>query len=226
MEKTVYALWKPDAALLSALPEKLSAAGATGVRINLRDEDVAPADALTQSRGEAPPDAAVQLWLPSANPIFRSEIDHCVSARCARFAAWLVSESVIITNEDHSPAPGERTYGFAQMAFLTRPDGLDWKDWRTIWRDSHTKVAIETQSNFEYVQNLVVEPLTDDAPPCVAIVEECFPPEAMTDPLAFFDAVGDQAKFDRNLAAMMESCDRFIERGAIDVIPTSQYDFG
>jgi hypothetical protein len=37
--------------------------------------------------------------------------------------------------------------------------------------------------------------------------------------------VGDPDKFNANLATMMDSCDRFIDRGTIDVIPTSQYNF-
>ena len=45
----------------------------------------------------------------------------------------------------------------------------------------------------------------------------------MTDPQAFFDAAGDEDKFQRNLQAMMESCQRFIDFDKIDVIPTSQY---
>jgi hypothetical protein len=73
--------------------------------------------------------------------------------------------------------------------------------------------------------NLVVLPLTHDAPAYDAFVEECFPAEAMTDPQAFFDAVGDQAIFDANLATMMDSCGRFIDFARIDVIPTSQHDF-
>ena len=40
---------------------------------------------------------------------------------------------------------------------------------------------------------------------------------------AFFDAPGDEAKFQRNLAEMMDSCGRFIDFDKIDVVPTSQY---
>ncbi|MNF11532.1 hypothetical protein D3C80_2127680 [compost metagenome] len=54
-------------------------------------------------------------------------------------------------------------------------------------------------------------------------MEEAFPPAAMTDPMAFFDAVGDQEKFQKNLGDMMESCNRFIDFDRIDVLPTSQY---
>ena len=210
------------------LAEALMMAGAMRVRLNVRDGAVAPADALIQRRGESLPDVVVQLWLDSANPMFRAGVDGVMDAyvRPDSVAAWLVSESTIIANTDHPPLRGQRTFGFAQMAFLTLPPDMAWADWRAIWRDSHTRIAIDTQSNFEYRQNLVVEALIDTAPPFVAIVEECFPPEAMTDPLTFFDAPGDMAKFQANLKIMMDSCARFIAPSSIDVFATSQFDFG
>jgi hypothetical protein len=225
MEKIICALWQPSATLLNDLPAGLAKAGATRIRVNVQDEAVAPGAALRQTWQDPQQDAVVQFWLPSANPIFTGPAFDGIAAQCERFAAWLVTESTIIANTIHPPTPGQRTQGWAQMAFLTLPERLTYAEWRIIWRDAHTKVAIDTQSNFEYVQNLVVEPLTSGAPPYIAIVEECFPLSALTDPFLFFDAVGNQEKFDRNLATMMESCNRFIEFGTIDVIPMSQYDF-
>ncbi len=226
MEKIFCTLWgtEPDKLLTSAA-EKLADAGATNIRINVRDDAVAAGAGLIQSRGGPLPSAAMQFWVPSSNAIFRGPLDAIINEYCDHFHSWLVVESRIIPNGKYPPVAGERTDGFAQLAFLTLPPGMDWQAWRAVWRDYHTQVAIDTQSNFEYFQNLVVEPLTDGAPPYVAIVEECFPIKALTDPLVFFDAVGDQGKFDRNLAAMMESCGRFIAPGGIDVFPTSQYDF-
>ena len=226
MEKIFCILWGTEQGRpLTGAAEKLADAGATNIRINVRDEAVAAGSGLVQSRGEPLPDAALQFWVPSSNAIFRKPFDAIINQYCDHFHSWLVAESQIIANEKQPPAVGQRTDGFAQLAFLTLPPDSDWKTWRKLWRDGHTRVAIDTQSNFEYLQNLVVEPLTDGAPPYVAIVEECFPIEALTDPLVFFDAVGDQEKFDRNLAAMMESCARFIAPGSIDVFPTSQYVF-
>ena len=230
MEKIIYALWADqdrasfNAALLAELAPKLSALGAKHLRVNVHDDAVSAGAVLIQKATDPQFDAAIQFWLPSANPIFREAVDDCIAAHCRRFAAWLVVESTIIANHQHRPASGKRTEGFSQLAFLTKPARLSWEQWRVIWQTSHTQVAIDTQSNFEYVQNLVVRPLTEDAPDFVAIVEECFPLAAVTDPLIFFDAAGDQDKFDRNLATMMQSCDRFIDRGSIDVILTSQFD--
>lgn len=225
MEKVICALWKPSRTLLTELPEALIKGGARDIRINLQDDAVALGHSLRQIWQEPQHDAVVQYWVPSANPSFHEDVLKIVAGQSARLAAWLVAESTIIANSKHPPTLGERTEGWAQMAFLTLPNRLTWAEWRMIWRDDHTKVAIETQANFEYIQNLVLEPLTEDAPPYIAIVEECFPRAALTDPFAFFDAVGDQEKFDRNLAKMMESCIRFIEFGTIDVIPTSQFNF-
>lgn len=233
MEKIICALWKADgearddfsARLLADLPAKLAAAGARHIRLNVEDAVSDKGAALRQSRGEQQHDATLQFWLPSAYAPFRTAVDAALDAACNHWAAWLVVESTIIPNEDHPPAPGARNFGWAQMAFLTLPEAMAHEDWRRIWQQDHTKVAIETQANFEYVQNLVIRPLTANAPPYVAIVEECFPESALTDPFVFFDAVGDKAKFGANLGQMMDSCARFITPGTIDVIPTSQYNF-
>ncbi|WP_254617232.1 hypothetical protein [Burkholderia metallica] len=45
----------------------------------------------------------------------------------------------------------------------------------------------------------------------------------MTDPHAFIDAVGDEEKFQRNVAEMMDSCGRFIDVDKSNGVPTSQY---
>ena len=233
MEKIICALWKAEgearddfsARLLADLPAKLTAAGARHIRLNIEDQVSDAGAALRQSRGESQHHATLQFWVPTAYAPLRADVDAALDAACDHWAAWLVVESTIIPNSDHPPILGQRTAGWAQLAFLTLPAGMAHEDWRRIWQNDHTKVAIETQANFEYVQNLVLRPLTDNAPPYVAIVEECFPESALTDPFVFFDAVGNKAKFDANLGQMMESCGRFITPGTIDVIPTSQYNF-
>ncbi len=233
MEKIVCALWAGSvgreafaARLLSQLPNALRRAGATHIRLNLRDSEVSSGVALVQRWQEPQQDAVLQFWLPSANAIFRAEIDRLIADHCHHFAAWLVAESTIIPNNDYPPRSGERTWGWSQASFINFRDDLTHRDAVEIWHSHHTRVAIDTQSNFEYVQNLIVRPLTEGAPTYGAFVEECFPIAALTDPHAFFDAVGDQAKFEANLGAMMESCGRFIQFGRIDIMPTSQYDFG
>ncbi|WP_166363662.1 EthD domain-containing protein [Pseudomonas akapageensis] len=231
MEKVIYLLWRDTQTsretfarrLRSEVAEQLQALGAQGLQLNLADADVEPAAGLRQENNRPLPDGSLSLWLDSANGPARRPFDDLIAAATARMAAYLVCESVAIRNIRFPATPGERTHGFAQLALLTRPPRLTPEAWLDIWRNHHTPVAIDTQDNFLYVQNLVVLALTHGAPRIDAIVEECFPPAAMTDPQAFFDAVGDEAKFQRNLGAMMDSCNRFIDFDKIDVLPTSQY---
>ena len=210
---------------LRALPRVLRAAGAHRGRINIADADVAKAVGLRQALLKPQPEAIVQVWLDSAIARLRQRADAAIAEVSDRHAPYLVTESQPIVNEEHAPRPGQRTFGFAQVALLRRPAKLPHADWIDVWHNSHTPVAIETQSTFEYVQNVVARPLAPEAPAIDAIVEECFPPEAMTDYKAFFDAPGDEPKFKANFQRMLQSVARFIEPGQIDVIPTSQYVF-
>lgn len=234
MEKIIVALWAHEgesreaygAHILASLPQALSAAGARHIRLNVRDGTVASADPLNQ-HWQAPQQAAVaQFWMPSSNRRFRGDVDAALASHSARFAAWLVCESTIIAPEDRpATAQSGRSPGWSQASFISfRPDMTHDAAIRH-WHSHHTRVAIETQANFEYVQNLIVRPLTEDAPAYDAFVEECFALEAMTDQDAFFDAVGNAGKLAANLGAMMDSCASFIDFARIDIIPTSQFDF-
>jgi len=242
MEKVIAALWAPEGEdhaaygtrLLGTLPAALAAAGASHIRLNIRDAAVASGTGLVQ-RWQQPQQAAIaQFWMPSANARFRGGVDGALAAHSTRFAAWTVCESTIIANTEHPPAanplaaPGSarnRTWGWSQASFISfRPD-MTRAQAIAHWHSHHTRVAIETQSNFEYVQNIIVRALTDDAPAYDAFVEECFPTEALNQPEVFFDAVGQPEKFAANTAEMIESCNGFIDFSRIDIIPTSQFDF-
>lgn len=229
MQKLIYVLWSAADALADAparqqLSEALQALSfVRGAQLNLVDEAVAPAAALRQIATQPPPDAFLQVWVDSANRALRAPLDQLLQARHAKQACYLLSESQPLRNTRHPPQPGARTEGFAQMALLRRPARLEAEAWRQIWQDRHTAIAIETQSTFEYTQSEIIRPLSADAPDWVAVVEECFPAGAMQDPQLFFDAAGDEAKFQRHLQAMMDSVQRFLELGTLDVMPTSQY---
>lgn len=234
MEKIVCALWGPPGEereaygmrLCGALPVALGSAGAAHVRLNIRDAAVAPAAGLVQQWQRPQQDAVVQFWLPSANGMFREAVDAALKLHSARFAAWLVCESTIIANRDHPIRPGERTRGWSQASFISFRSDMTRDDAIAHWHSYHTRVAIETQSNFEYIQNLVVRPLTPDAPAYDAFVEECFPVEAMSDPAIFFAAAEAPGLYAENSRRMVESCNAFIDFARIDIIPTSQFDCG
>ncbi len=161
----------------------------------------------------------VSLWIDSANAPLRAAYDAVLRECDAGVEAYLVTESAPLPGD---PIDGRRP-GFTQVSFLQRPDRLDEPSWLAHWHDHHTQVAIDTQATSRYIQNRVVRPLTPDAPPCSAVVEECFPAEAMTDQAVFFDAVGDDARRQANAEALMSSVMAFLDFDLIDVVPTSEF---
>lgn len=211
--------------VLERLAPALLAAGAARVRINLPDAAVAAGAGLRQSPDGGYPDAVVQLWLDDAAGTAVPELTALLGDTAASWHGWVVEERVPLTKPMAMAVVDGRSAGWAQIALLVRPEGQSDADWLEAWQGRHTAVAIETQSTFEYVQNRVRHRLTPDAPDYAAIVEECFPEAALTDPLSFFDAPGDPVQFKANLARMMTSCDQFITPGSITVLPTSQYEF-
>jgi hypothetical protein len=233
MEKIVYALWKREGESRADLNRRLKDQVASklleldnvkGLRLNLQDETVLPAEPLRQTATDPQMDAVMQIWVNVNHDEYRAPMDAILRDAAGNMAAWLVLESAIIPNNDHAPSLGQRTYGFSQFCFIQRPDRLTYDEWRNFWQGQHTAVGRDTQSNFEYIQNLIVRPLIDGPVSYACCVEECFPPEGMVNSEVFFDAVGNPEKFARNAGIMTESCARFIDAGAIDVLLTSQFD--
>ena len=233
MEKVLYVLWRDPgcpgdelrAALVGGLAPRLLALGARSVQVNVADAAVEPAAGLKQTTSAGPIDAVVAVWVDTAIDDRRRPFDEAVGAApgVARTAAYLVTESVPLRNSSQPPDSAGRTPGFAQLVFLRCPSFLTHEAWVARWHDHHTDVALDTQSTFRYVQNVVTRRLTPDAPAIDAMVEECFPAGAMADPHVFFDAEGDHDKLKRNLAAMVESVSSFLDLDDLDVVPTSQY---
>ena len=231
MEKVLYVAHSRDGgsqtpsavAFEDLLPAPSCSAALAAVQINVADNDVASAARLRIVSSTEPADAVVSVWVDSAVDGFRAPFDAVISEASEGWAGYLVTESVPLANSRFPAAPGERTEGLSQMAFLQRPATIAYEEWLDLWLNGHTPVAIDTQDTFGYVQNVVTRVLTPGAPPWAAIVEELFPAGAMTDPHVFYDAVGDERRLRRHQAAMIESTQRFLDFTAIDVIPTSQH---
>lgn len=234
MEKLLYAIWKPAelpspdfrARLLGEMSEALQLSGVQRLQVSISDEAVAPASNLRQENTQPMMDGLVSFWLDSH--LYRDQQQSIIERCVAQCHGYLVNESTPIVNTQHPSAQGQRSYGMNQVAFFKKPDEQDRTDWMNIWHNSHTQIAIDTQSTFSYTQNLIVKALTDEAPIFDAVVEEHFPPQAMNCAYTFFDAFNQAGEKDDELlnergAAMLSSCVRFIDFGSLSVIPTSHY---
>jgi hypothetical protein len=234
VEKIIYLLWRDEATPVEAWSStlrtdgvtRLAAAGAGAVQVNVADEAVAGA-LLRIVELDPQMEATVSLWVDSARDAARRPLDEALAGLpgVSRVEAYVVTESEPMPNTAHPAGPGERTAGFANLAFLRRPAGMPLTEWIDAWHNGHTDVASETQSTFGYVQNVVTRPLTPAAPAIDAIVEELFPIEALTSMHAFF-AAADDDELARNLGRMTESTARFGADRDLDVVPTSRYVFG
>ncbi len=177
---------------------------------------------MTLTTMDPPVVAVVSIWTQQCY----GEEFHAAAAllerECDRLAAYLVTESVPLAPP--ATAPGERCPGLANVALLRRPGDLDPNTWLRRWQIDHTPVAIATQATFGYTQNAVVRALTPDAPVIDAIVEELFPPEAVSDLRAFFGAA-DDAELHERMQRMIASTEAFGANRDVDVVPTSRYVF-
>jgi hypothetical protein len=227
VEKVMYLLLDGDPdlgpALCDATVVAMRSAGGRRIQINVVDPELGPPFGVADHPGEAELTAVVSVWINAAEG---SQLDRALPdpGPEGSWFGYLVSEAEPRPNTTASPGPDGRVPGFAQMVPLTVPDGLSWAEWRRRWQVSHTPIALATQSIFRYVQNVVLRPLTAGAPRYAAVVEECFPVEAAHDLHAFFAAAGDEAKLARHMAAMSESCDRFMD-GAAPVAWMAEYLF-
>lgn len=192
--------------------------GIDGLAVNVRDSAVR--DSLMTLTTLAPPVAAVvSIWTQQSYGKQVTAAVELLEQHGDALAAYLVTESVPIAPPDRL---GGRCPGFANVALLRRPPHLDHATWLTRWQADHTPVAIETQATFGYTQNVVVRPLTPNAPAIDGIVEELFPDAATTDLHAFFGAT-DDADLEDRMTRMVASTSAFGATDNIDTVPTSRF---
>lgn len=230
MEKLVYLLWKRTAdanndvfrdRLIADVPHALAALGASQIKLSISDGDVASGAAL--HLGARKPDALLSFWLECIQD--RGPAETLVAASVGRHAGYLVVESQALRLVTDPRKRGTRTPGFSLVGCIEPRRGVSHAEFIERWETVHRDVAITTQSTFSYIRNEVVRPVTKDAPPWTGIIEEGFPVEALTQPQAFYDAVGDERKFKVNLKAMMDSCNAFLSLEDVDSHPMSEYRF-
>lgn len=192
-----------------------------GCAYSVADDAVLPAKSLELINTSHPKDAVLSIWVDSAHELggFFSQV-----SEMGAYQAYGVMESAALP---HQPKPG-KVAGMCQIALLKKPKTQSRLDWLEAWLNHHTIVAINTQANFAYHQNVVAVPLLPKHkepswPLMDAIVEENFPAKAMTSREVFFNAGGDPAKLERHQQEMMNSCIKFIDFECFDCVPMSQY---
>lgn len=230
MEKVIVPLWKRG----DIAPGKFSQALRTQIadilvadesilslKICIVDEHVAPAAAYRMESILSPAwDAAIIAWCHAGDHILQHR--GSIERYCDRLHAYIVTESDRLPVDYSDVPPGQKSDGMNEIVALQKPDWLEREEWIRIWHESHTRIAIDTQSTYGYRQNIVSRALTPDAPHVDAFIEENFPEKAIHSRLGFYDVDTEEEKQARE-QAMIESCARFIDFAKIDCTPTSEY---
>ena len=225
----MYVLWRPEAAdpdafaraLREELGPRLAARGCRRVQVDVADADVAAVQSARLTRLDPPPSGVLSCWLDAADD--RGPLEAALAAETARHAGYLVVESVVLADARPPPPLGERSPGVNMIALIQRPAWIEPDAWIAHWHGPHRAVALETQCTFRYVRNVVVRPLTADAPGWDGIVEEGFPTEAVTDPMLWYRADGSKRRLEANLGRMLESCRAFLDLDRVESHPFSRY---
>ncbi|MBE9538804.1 MAG: hypothetical protein IMF06_06950 [Proteobacteria bacterium] len=233
MVKFIYPIWKPstlsgddfrEQLLGELIPQLRTLNQVESLRIAVVDSAVAPATARRMENCQPLPDGVISLYMSGLDRDTWDEkscADTLIQNSVERASCYQVSETEVLK---HDVTSGERIQGFCQIVFLQRPSRLSEAAWLELWQGSHTQVAIDTQATFGYRQNVITRRYTDAAPELHAMIEENFPDQAMASDQAFYGARDDE-DLQLKLAAMLESCARFIDFDKIDVIPMSEYFF-
>ncbi len=82
---------------------------------------------------------------------------------------------------------GERTPGAALLTLFRKKPGLTKAEFVRTWHEGHSPMAVRIHPLWNYLRNVVEEPVTPAAPPWGGIVEEHFRDDAdLEDPRRFF----------------------------------------
>jgi hypothetical protein len=229
MEKICYLVWKSEGVsdadfrdqLVGETAKQILSSGAHKLSILCADETTAALEKARITQMDRPLCGMISAWVDLADD--RAPIEAAIDRVTERKAGYLVVESVPLLNTTHTAPEGARTPGTTLLTCLIPKAGMSREDFLAHWRVVQRQVALETQSTYLYIRNLVVEPLTEDAPPWIGIVEEGFPTPAVTDPMLWYKAGGSKEVFEKNLAKMMDSVNNFLDLTQIESHPTSEY---
>lgn len=229
MEKICYLVWKPEGVsdadfrdqLTGETAKQILAGGAHKLSVLCPDETTEALAKGSITQESSPYCGMISAWVDISDD--RAPIEEAIDRVTERMAGYLVVESVPTVNTTHTAPEGERMPGTTLLTCLTPKPGLTTEAFFKHWFEVQRRVATETQCTYMYVRNVIVRPLTKNAPDYIGIVEEGFPTEAVTDPMLWYKADGSKERLEENLGKMMDSVQAFLDLSKIESRPTSEY---
>lgn len=201
MDKLVYILWPSTGQSIKNVPELLLTTtapalltlGVSKLTMNIDDQYStvkSPAPKMHTGPGLC---AQVSVWLPELKR--HKEVEKVLNSTGLHFAGYLVEESVYKDYGDNQHAKprdwpdGERSPSVMAITLLTKPKRYTHEEWIRRWHGVMSPESEKIQPRQRYVRNVIVRPLTDNAPDYDGIVEEAWPSaEHITNPYLFYCA--------------------------------------
>jgi hypothetical protein len=235
MVKLIYVLWATEGrskqeikqSLLNEVQQKLYDSGVERLTMYIDDE-------FSTVRSPAPKlypgpeiSAELSLWVDGVEK--HNDIEKVLEPYRFRIAGYLVEESIYTEYggnrhfHQRDWPDGERSPVVMAVTLMERPKKLSHEEWIRRWHGTQSPVSEAMQPRARYIRNVVLEPLTADAPPFEGIVEEAWPSARhITNPFLFYGA-SNIFKLARNMYRMFRSVSSFLEFRRIRTSTMSEY---
>ena len=207
--------------------ERFVAAGALAVTVDVDDSESDVPPALPAPEDEPTIRAVVSVWLHNYQQ--RGPVEALLDELVPDYDGYRVVESLYTDYGGNAHAAprdwpdGERSPGLLTVTCLEQAADLTSEAWIEHWHGYQSPMSEEMQPRSRYVRNEVVRPLTPDARPWKAIVEEAWPSaEHVTDPFLFYTA-SSQEELDANIGTMVTSVSELTDLGTLRVTTMSEY---
>lgn len=207
------------------LADTLVAHGAYRLLLDVVDPESDVPSPSPFGRGEHLPCALLNAWSKDPKALLP-----VLTEAGYRVAAYRVDPSVYTDygdNAHHAPRDWPdrtRSPGIVTVNLVVRPKKLDKDTWVARWHGVMSPVSERIQPRARYVRNLVLEALTDDAPPWDGIVEECWPTVAdLTQPMRFYGAGKNPLRMAWNMWAIVRAVMGFTTMSKVRTMPMGEY---
>ena len=118
---------------------------------------------------------------------------------------------------------GSRSPGVTAVSLLERPASLNHDEWIRRWHGRMSEVSGAIQPRTRYVRNVVLAPLSPDAPPYEGIVEECWPSEGHVSSLYLFYGANNAWELVRNMGRIVAAVMNFTRLWRVQTVMMSEY---
>lgn len=209
------------------VPRLLELEGVRSLQLDVADEY---ADVKTPSLRDPRKRALIALLKLKLDELSeRESIERMLAEAAFRFDGYLVEESPYIEyGENRHAAPrdwpdGERSPGVVAITCLPRPARIPHEEWMRRWHGRMSPVSEAIQPRTRYMRNVVIEALTEGAPPLGGIVEECYPSKAhVENPYLFYGASG-KLELAKNMLAILRAVTSFVNITKLRTTMMSEY---